>query len=528
MNNNAVKPPSWVDDNQYLEILAPRFFENQKSIDWNDLPRRVSRLFLQAEMKYSDIKTATNQAARLEELVYEGVFFPNSPVMMNSEHANSVNLFACHVLAPPKHLNDLDVAKQIHDGCGGIGYDFSLMEDPVSATINIEKQTAILNPNRKRKAHSAVTLDYKHPKILDFIRKSSDLEITHTNIEFDDEFFEILKQGDELTSKIWDVLCSSITEQGRPSISFSSAKKKRSNTKLINNVCGESLLRENESALIGSINLSKLVKNGEFDFEKFEEVSRLVLKFLDNLHDIQDHASELVRARCLESRKVGTGLMGFSDALLLLGIKYGSEESFLLIKKIMKIFKETLTNESEKLGEARGYCNIKLLLDGTKPRRNASLMSIPANGTLSLIANVSGGIEPIFSFLTKQMIQGNSIFQLQPTFKMLLINKGVDVEVVYEKLINGIDVKFIDEIPDEIKSILVVANELSIEQHINTQSLFQSFIDGGISKTINLHNSATKEDIAYAILLAKEKGCVGISLYRNGSLTAQPTQMANQ
>lgn len=288
------------------------------------------------------------------------------------------------------------------------------------------------------------------------------------------------------------------------------------------------MLRENESALIGSINLSKLVKNGEFDFEKFEEVSRLVLKFLDNLHDIQDHASELVRARCLESRKVGTGLMGFSDALLLLGIKYGSEESFLLIKKIMKIFKETLTNESEKLGEARGYCNIKLLLDGTKPRRNASLMSIPANGTLSLIANVSGGIEPIFSFLTKQMIQGNSIFQLQPTFKMLLINKGVDVEVVYEKLINGIDVKFIDEIPDEIKSILVVANELSIEQHINTQSLFQSFIDGGISKTINLHNSATKEDIAYAILLAKEKGCVGISLYRNGSLTAQPTQMANQ
>ena len=165
MNNNVVKPPSWVDDNQYLEILAPRFFENQKSIDWNDLPRRVSRLFLQAEMKYSDIKTATNQAARLEELVYEGVFFPNSPVMMNSEHANSVNLCACHVLAPPKHFNDLDVAKQIHDGCGGIGYDFSLMEDPVSATINIEKKTAILNPNRKRKANSAVTLDYKHQKI---------------------------------------------------------------------------------------------------------------------------------------------------------------------------------------------------------------------------------------------------------------------------------------------------------------------------------------------------------------------------
>lgn len=528
MRENTIKHPSWVDDNQYLEILAPRFFENKKSTDWGDLPRRVSRLFLEAETKYSDMETAVQEAAKLEELVYEGVFFPNSPVMMNSEYSNKVNLFACHVLAPPNNFNDLDVAKQIHDGCGGIGYDFSLIEDPVSATINIEKQTAILNPNRKRKAHSAVTLSYTHPKILDFINMSSDLEITHTNIELDDEFFENLNNGNQVTLKIWDVLCSSITERGRPSVSFSPAKKKRSNSKLINNVCGESLLRENESALIGSINLSKLVKNGEFDFIKFEKVSRLALKFLDNLHDIQDHASPLVKERCLESRKIGTGLMGFSDALLLLGIKYGSEESFLLINKIMNVFKDALTDESEKLGDARGYCNPDLLLAGTKPRRNASLMSIPANGTLSLIANVSGGIEPIFSFLTKQIVQERHIFQLQPTFKKLLIQNKIDIDVVFKKLSNGIDVKQIDEIPDEIKNILVVANQLSIEQHINTQSLFQSFIDGGISKTINLHNSAKKEDIASAILLAKEKGCVGISLYRNGSLENQPTQMVNK
>ena len=517
--------PDWVDNNPYLDILAPRFFGDENTVDWSDLPRRVSRLFLEAELKYSDQATAISQADAVAELVREGAFLPNSPVMMNSESESNVNLFACHVLAPPKDFNDLDVAKQIHDGCGGIGYDFSLMDDPVRATINIEEQTAILNPNRKRKAHSAVTVDYRNPRIFEFINLSTKLNITHTNIEIDDKFFTDLQKKDESALKLWDALCQSITDQGRPSISFASAKEKRSSTKLINNVCGESLLRENESALIGSINLTKFVVEGQFDFVRFENVARLGLRLLDNLHDIQNHASDIVRVRCLESRKVGTGLMGFSDSLLLLGIRYGSEESFAFINKLMSIFRATLINESENLGEERGFCNTDLLPVGTKPRRNASLMSIPANGTLSLIANVSGGIEPIFTYLTKQLVQGKTVYQLQPTFRKILKNFNIDDDFVFNELMFGKDVDSINEIPNHIKDILVLANDLDAADHINTQALFQSFIDGGISKTINLPHSATHEDIASAILLAKNKGCVGISLYRNGSLKNQPTQM---
>ncbi|KPW01749.1 hypothetical protein [Pseudoalteromonas sp. P1-11] len=525
LSNEALNcEPSWAINNPYLEILSPRFFSNHDSADWSDLPKRVGRLFLKAEKKYSTLDVAEEKTLALVKLIHEGAFLPNSPVMMNSESDDSTNLFACHVLSPPSSFSDLDVAKQIHDGCGGIGYDFSNMEDPISATLNIETQTNLLNPNRKRKAHSAVTLSYKHPKIIDFIKISSQLVITHTNIEFDNDFFDNVSKHDSDSLKLWNTLCESIYTTGRPSISLKAEKEKRSKSKLINNVCGESLLRENESSLIGSINLTKFVKEGIFDFERFKKVAKVGLNCLDNLHDIQDHASELVQERCLESRKVGVGIMGYSDTLLMLNIRYGSDESLAFVEKLMSLLQATLKSESERLGRERGYCSQALLLENSPPRRNASLMAVPANGTLSLIANVSGGIEPIFSYLIKQTVQGEAIFQLQPTFKRILQRYGVDTNVIFTELKAGVNVAELTSLPLELKTVLVTANDLSTKEHIFTQSMFQAYIDGGISKTINLPNSATVDDIKRALLLAKDKGCIGVSLYRNGSLKDQPTQ----
>jgi ribonucleoside-diphosphate reductase alpha chain len=519
--------PDWAINNPYLEILAPRFFSGDRAIDWSDLPKRVSKLFLKAERKYSTSDVAEARAQEIGRIINDGLFLPNSPVMMNSEDEIDVNLFACHVLSPPSSIDDLNIAKQIHDGCGGIGYDFSNIVDPISATLTIEKQTELLNPGRKRKAHSAVTLSYTHPKIFEFIEISPDLTITHTNVEFDEKFFLELRDQDPSSLLLWEKLCKSIYNTGRPSLSFSAEKAKRSPSKLINNVCGESLLRENESSLIGSLNLSRFVVNGIFEFELFEKVARLGLRCLDNLHDIQDHASTIVQARCLESRKVGVGVMGYADALLLLNIRYGSKESFNFIDKLMSLLKFTLINESEILGKERGFCNEELLVSGTNARRNASLMAIPANGTLSLIANVSGGIEPVFAYLTRQKIQDTVVHQLQPTFRRLLEYKKLDITSIFSELMAGTEVGALKDIDEKIKNILVIANNLSSEEHILTQAKFQKYIDGGISKTINFPNSATISDIKNSILLAQENGCIGISIYRNGSLHNQPTQMAN-
>jgi len=519
--------PHWAVDNPYLEILAPRFFSGDRVTDWSDLPKRVSRLFLRAESRYSAPHVAEARAREIGEIINEGLFLPNSPVMMNSEGETDVNLFACHVLSPPASIDDLDIAKQIHDGCGGIGYDFSNMDDPVSATLTIERQTALLNPGRKRKAHSAVTLTYTHPKILEFIAVSPKLTITHTNVEFDDRFFHELADQDPGSVLLWNRLCESIHDTGRPSLSFSAEKVKRSPSKLINNVCGESLLRENESSLIGSLNLSRFVLNGTFQFGEFARVARLGLRCLDNLHDIQDHASPVVRARCLESRKVGVGVMGYADALLLLNIRYGSRASFEFIDRLMSLLRSTLVDESEILGKERGFCNRELLAAGTSARRNASLMAVPANGTLSLVANVSGGIEPVFAYLTRQKVQDTVVHQLQPTFRRLLEYRRLDTGTVFDELMGGREIGSVRAIGEDMKSVLVVANDLSAEEHILTQARFQKYIDGGISKTINFPGSATVSDIRDAILLARENGCVGISIYRNGSLENQPTQMAH-
>lgn len=523
----STKDPAWSINNPYLNILSPRFFSDSSLRNWSDLPMRVGRLFLRAEIKYSEYNVALDRAKEIIQIIHEGAFFPNSPVMMNSESESSVNLFACHVLAPPVNIDDFSIAKHIHDGCGGIGYDFSKINDPVSATLTIEKQTELLNPTRKRKAHSAVTLHYKHSEIINFIKNSSNLTITHINVELDDDFFNLLTNNDCNSVELWNILCNSIHETGRPSISFESEKAKRSRTKLINNVCGESLLRENESSLIGSINLTKFITNAIFDFDKFQTVARLGLLCLDNLHDIQDHASPIVQKNCLESRKVGIGVMGYSDALLLMGIRYGSIESLHFIEKLMSLLKSTLIHESEHLGRERGFCNPDLISNESPLRRNASLMAIPANGTLSLIANVSGGIEPIFTYLIKQKIQDTVFYQLQPTFKNLLAKNNIDIDFVFNELMSGKSVQSIDGINSAVKATLVTANQLTTEEHILTQAKFQGFIDGGISKTINLPKSATVNDIKNAILFAKQKFCVGVSLYRNGSLQNQPTQSVN-
>lgn len=523
--------PNWALNNPYLDILAPRFFENTSKYDWADLPRRVVRMFTEVERRYASEAESLALAEKLHLLLLDGAFLPNSPVMMNSEHSSSTNLFACHVLAPPVDAEAMAIAGKIHDGCGGIGYDLTSVDDPVAMTMFIESQTAALNPNRKRKAHSAVTLHVDHPMVGPFIDMSSSLEITHTNVELDAPFFAALSVEQPGVVGIWRSVCASIFKTGRPAIAFGEHKSLRSpnGERLILNVCGESLLRENESSLIGSLNASRFVSQGLFDEDRFRVAVDVAVRCLDNLHDIQDHASTTVAERCMQSRKIGLSVMGFADALLMQGIRYGSSQALDFAALVMGLLQSTARATSESLASARGSCDPSLLRAGEPLRRNASLMAIAANGTLSLLANVSGGIEPIFSYVTRQTVDGSVINQMQPTLRRLLGEHGMAEDAIAEvanSLMNGALPADLEQIPPIIRLAMVRAHDLSPSDHIQTQATFQSFIDGGISKTINLPASSTVDDIAAAILNARASGCVGISLYRDGSISGQPSQIA--
>lgn len=524
-------PPVWAINNPYLPILAPRFFDQVENCDWSDLPRRVVRMFLEVEKKYSNALEAQALGEKLHSILNSGAFFPNSPVMMNTEYQSSANLFACHVLAPPLDASSMKIAGKIHDGCGGIGYDLTSVEDPVAMTMFIEQQTAILNPCRKRKAHSAVTLHVDHAMVFPFISMSNALEITHTNLELDRPFFSALERSDPKALRTWGAICESIFNTGRPAIVFGEHKSLRSpnGERLILNVCGESLLRENESSLIGSISISRFITNGVLAEEQFKEAVTLAVRCLDNLHDIQEHPAQEVAERCLESRKIGLSIMGFADGLLLMGIRYGSQESLDFATRVMSLVQSTARATSEALAITRGSCNPALLPTGTPLRRNASLMAIAANGTLSLLGNVTGGIEPVFSFVLRQTVEGQVMHQMQPTLRRLLIEHGLSEAVIAQitaELVKGTAPDDIQLIPSSIRKTIVRAHDLSPDDHIRLQATFQSFIDGGISKTINLPSSSCVDDIAAAILNARESGCVGVSLYRDGSISDQPLQMA--
>lgn len=525
------RPPVWAIDNPYLPILAPRFFDQAQNCDWSDLPRRVVRMFSEIERKFSTEVEVQALGEKLLSLLNGGAFLPNSPVMMNTEYQSSANLFACHVLAPPLDAGLMEIAGKIHDGCGGIGYDLTSVDDPVAMTMFIEQQTAILNPSRKRKAHSAVTLHVDHAMVAPFIGMSSALEITHTNVELDRPFFSALERNDPKALNTWITICKSIYTTGRPAIVFGEHKALRSpnGERLILNVCGESLLRENESSLIGSISISRFITNGVFAEEQFKEAVALAVRCLDNLHDIQEHASQEMAERCLESRKIGLSIMGFADGLLLMGIRYGSRESLHFATRVMSLVQSTARATSEGLAVTRGSCNVALLPIGTPLRRNASLMAIAANGTLSLLANVTGGIEPVFSFVLRQTVEGQVMHQMQPTLRRILLEHELSERVIAqitEELVNGAAPDDIELIPASIRKIMVRAHDLSPDDHIRLQATFQSFIDGGISKTINLPSSSCVYDIAAAILNARVSGCVGVSLYRDGSISDQPLQAA--
>lgn len=522
--------PLWAVENPYLNILAPRFFDDFEDCDWNDLARRVVRMFNTVESQYTSKAEADRLGAKLHALIQAGAFLPNSPVMMNSEHGASANMFACHVLAPPVDTEAMEVASRIHDGCGGIGYDLTSVADPVAMTQFIEDQTSEKNPDRKRKAHSAVTLHVNHPMVSSFIGMCSSLEITHTNVELDGPFFASLENREPNAVITWESICGSIYSTGRPAIAFGEHKSLRSpnGERLILNVCGESLLRENESSLIGSLNASRFVQDGMFDDIAFLDAVQIAVRCLDNLHDIQDHASPEVAQRCRESRKIGLSVMGYADALLLLGVRYGTLEALEFAKHIMGMVQIAAKRTSEDLAQTRGSCEISLLREGEQLRRNASLMAIAANGTLSLIANVTGGIEPMFSYVIRQTVEDRVIHQMQPTLRRVLREHGLseaDIAEVTESLVQGKEPSEVRLLPAAVSRSMVRAHDLSYQDHILTQSTFQSFIDGGISKTINLPSSSSVKDIAAAILSARESGCVGISLYRDGSINGQPSQM---
>lgn len=287
--------------------------------------------------------------------------------------------------------------------------------------------------------------------------------------------------------------------------------------------CGEQWLFENESCNLGSINLAKFIKDKEVDYQRLKDVVESAVEFLDNVIDVNVYPLKQIKEMTLKTRKIGLGIMGLHDMLIQLEVPYDSEEGRETAYSVMKFVDEVAKTKSADLGEAYGYFPaFDSSINKYVGRRNAALTSIQPTGTVSMIADCSSGCEPYFSIVSvKNVLDGKKLLMINKHFEKVAKEEGFYTNELMKEIYKKGSVVGLDEIPEKWQRIFKAAQDISYEDHIRMQAVLQRAVDSSISKTINMRNSATLEDVERSYMLAYELGCKGITVYRDGSRSEQ-------
>lgn len=330
--------------------------------------------------------------------------------------------------------------------------------------------------------------------------------------------------------KLFEVIIDGAWEKGEPGIVFIDKINKFNPTPEIGemkstNPCGEQPLLPYESCNLGSINLSKMVRNNEIDFQLFEATIRCATRFMDNVIDRNNYPLKEIEDITKANRKIGIGVMGFAHMLVKLKIRYDNKGAVEKAKEIMSFLDKVSKDESKRLAVERGaFPNFnKSIYKNDVPIRNATTTTIAPTGTIGVIAATSQGIEPIFQYITIRNVKetiGENLVEVDRAFKEYLEEKNLYSEEILKKIgDSGIDIPELKDYKEEIEDIFVTAHQVPPEQHLRIQAAFQDHTDNAVSKTINMPNNTTKEEIAEAYLKAYDLNCKGLTVYRDGSRT---------
>ncbi len=331
---------------------------------------------------------------------------------------------------------------------------------------------------------------------------------------------------------VFDLIVRMAWESGDPGLWFidktnqSSANPIPSVKRIIaTNPCGEQPLFDYDVCNLGSINLANFVKKAnncfEVDWELLENTTRLAVRFLDNVIEMNPYPLPQITDLAHKIRRIGLGIMGWADMLAYLNIPYATIEGCDFGKRISKYINEIGHNESERLAEERGPFPLwdKSIYKDNKPIRNCTVTTIAPTGEIRILAGCSGGIEPYYGLTEVHRFEGRVLCRYQPGFTRFLEiakERGFYSASLEEDVKNRGCVGDIDGIPEDVKQIFVTAHEIDPEWHVRMQAAFQENTDNGVSKTINLPNSAKPEDIEKVYWLAYETGCLGITVFRDG------------
>ena len=492
-------------------------------------------------------------------------FLPNSPAMMNAGKALA-QLAACFVLPVEDSMESifgtLKNAALILQSGGGAGFSFSHLrpkEDivrstggvasgPVSFMRIFNTATEVIKQGGARRGANMGILRVDHPDILDFIRikrREGELENFNISVAVTDVFMDALRSDSEYlllnprsheahkkikARLVFDEIVASAWETGDPGIIFIDAINRANPTPHIGsmestNPCGEQPLLPYEACVLGSINLGKYVRNDGrrpgVDYESLSDDIRTAVRFLDDAIEVNRYPLPEIEAVHKANRKIGLGVMGWADMLIRMGMPYNSREAFAFAGDFMRFFRETARRCSSELAAERGvFPNFPgSVYDGHgMPRlRNATTTTIAPTGTLSIIADCSSGIEPLFALAYKRLIMDTELTELNRLFFDAARAAGFYSDELRERILRQGNARGIREVPGKIRGLFKTAHEIRCEDHIEMQARFQEYTDNAVSKTINMPHRASREDVARAFLLAYQRGCKGITIFRYGA-----------
>lgn len=398
-------------------------------------------------------------------------------------------------------------------------------------------------------------LSVDHPDILDFIqsKKSGAFANFNLSVGITDKFMKALRGNKNYdlvnprteekaksisTKKVFDLICECAWENGDPGLVFLDRIEAANPTPEIGalestNPCGEQPLLAYESCNLGSINLAKLVTDGEFDFDRLEKLVEVGVRFLDDVIEVNHYPVMEIRAMTLANRKIGLGVMGFADALIQMEIPYNSKKALHFAESVMKFVQEHSKRVSRELARERGafpnFDRSRYAENGAEPLRNATTTTVAPTGTLSVIAGCSSGIEPLFAIsFWRNILEGTKLLDVNPYFEQAAKSgKFYSPHLMHEIAARG-SCQGIKKVPKPIQKIFVTSFDLTAEDHIRMQAAFQKYTDNAVSKTVNLPESATQQDVRKVYLLAYQLGCKGVTIFRNRSRTEQVLNLARE
>jgi ribonucleoside-diphosphate reductase alpha chain len=547
--------------------------------------RRVALSVASADLQYGSRDDASASEEAFFEMMASLEFLPNSPTLMNAGR-NLAQLSACFVLPVEDSMEGIfgtlrDTAL-IQKSGGGTGFSFSRLrpkEDPIESTNGVSSgpvsfmrlynfATEVTKLGGKRAGANMAILRVDHPDIEEFIAaKTNPLELNTFNISVavTDEFMERVKKGEKYdlinprtrevagqldAREILDRIVESAWRNGEPGVIFIDRINRDNPTPELGeiestNPCGEQPLLAYESCVLGSINLAMFHRDGAIDYDRLKEVVKLAVHFLDNIIDVSEYPIAEIAQITRQNRKIGLGVMGWADLLILLGIPYDSEQAINLAEEVMSFVSREAMHASVELATQRGPFprwfqeSIYKKADGLRagrprsqePRRNATVTTVAPTGTISLIANCSSGIEPVYSIAYRRLsFESDRLMFVHPMFEDYARRHGFHSDALMKRIAKRGSLHDVPEVSADARRVFVTTHEIVPEWHVRMQAAFQKQIDAAVSKTINFPADATIEDVKRAYLLAHELGCKGITVYRDGSrekqvLSTEPEDM---